>query len=588
MRPRSRWLALTLPIALGLAGAAQADAGVPVISLLVATSADAGDVTWLAEKRGPFVAPAPVRGLDFVAAGGGATQFAPAVVGREYPRLGFVAQSPGHFEVQLARALLSLDAVEVRALDYRGRSVNPKTSHASLSRTLPAELGAIPGEDQDALSFVLLAPSGVDLDALEVLTRGATGLPLDVLPRLMALPAACPEGTAPELVCRQTPAIRAVGDALDRSHPAAQKRTIVAQVGGSLRLSNAGRKLVELAVGGPRETRLGPLERLRVRLRTLVLRAQAGGPPAVGGDAAGAKRVMEQELETAAALWGQCGIELGAAGERSIQVVEPPSARLVALGCGFAQVASGGSIELRSGQKLVRLVTRPGETPVAVGQRLSEALERARFTVSVFENQRTANSQLKTVDLLLGWSGGKAEEVSVTSTDPTLSVCLGEVELSDGLKHFGEGDAFSGTLEERTLLRAFDDGDPRTVEIVVVPSFARSERIGESFISSPGSSLSSTVIIDRAAIRAGARSFALAHELGHVLLAMPGHPDDFGVDQPFSLMDSDVADATIFGPRRLSIADCERAVTQSGPESFVPLLQRVPLRSPSAPSAVKK
>jgi hypothetical protein len=182
------------------------------------------------------------------------------------------------------------------------------------------------------------------------------------------------------------------------------------------------------------------------------------------------------------------------------------------------------------------------------------------------------------VDLLLGTTGAQPDEVTVTSSDPTLPVCLGAVDLSDGLKHFGDGDAFAGTLEERTLLRAFDDGDPGTVEILVVPSFARSERIGESFISSPGSSLSNTVIIDRAAVRAGARSFALAHELGHVLLAMPGHPDDFGVDQSFSLMDSDVADPTIFGPRRLSIADCERAVTQTGPNSFVPLLQPVPLR----------
>ena len=61
---------------------------------------------------------------------------------------------------------------------------------------------------------------------------------------------------------------------------------------------------------------------------------------------------------------------------------------------------------------------------------------------------------------------------------------------------------------------------------------------------------------------------------------MPGHPDDFGVDQSWSLMDADVADPSIFGPRRLSLADCERAVAQSGPGSDVPLLERVPLRAP--------
>ena len=43
-------------------------------------------------------------------------------------------------------------------------------------------------------------------------------------------------------------------------------------------------------------------------------------------------------------------------------------------------------------------------------------------------------------------------------------------------------------------------------------------------------STENAIILDRAGIRAGARSFALAHELGHVLLDMPGHPDDYGVD----------------------------------------------------------
>jgi hypothetical protein len=588
MRRKARTVSLALLAALGAAGVAGADGSAPVLSLLVATTSDAGDVTWLPEKRGPFVVPAPVEGLDFVAAAAGTAPPTPAVAGQKYARLGLRAKSPGHFDAQLGKVVLSLDAVEVRALDYRGKSVSPKTSHASLSRTLPAELGGIPDEDRDALSFLFIAPSGVDLDAVEVLTRNAAGKPLDVLPKLRANPTACPEGTAPELVCRRTPAIRAVGDALERSHRAAQKRSILAQVGGSLRIAGAGRPLVELAVGGPRETRLGPIERLRVVLRTLLVRAQPGGAPPLGGDPAGAARVMEQELETTAALWGQCGIDLGAPGQRSIQVVDPPASRLIALGCGFAQVASGGSIELASGKKRVSLTTRAGESPVAVGQRLGEALGRAGFSVSIFENQRTTSSALQSVDLLLGQGGGKAEEVSVTSSDPTLGACLGEVDLSDGLKHFGDGDAFSGTIEERTLLRAFDDHDPTTVELLVVPSFARSERIGESFIGSPGSSLSNTVIIDRAAIRAGARSFALAHELGHVLLAMPGHPDDFGVDQSFSLMDSDVADPTIFGPRRLSVADCERALRQSGPNSFVPLLRPVPLRSPSSAVAAPK
>jgi hypothetical protein len=234
-------------------------------------------------------------------------------------------------------------------------------------------------------------------------------------------------------------------------------------------------------------------------------------------------------------------------------------------------------LRIGSGPDVVRLETSPGELPISVALRLSAELERRGRRAAVFENERTSDESAATADL---WLGGRPfdPQVEPLSNDPTMPVCLGQVDLSDGLTHFRDGDAFAGTVEERALLRAFDDADPRTIEVLVVPSFARSERIGESFIASPGSSLSNAVIIDRWAVRAGARSFAFAHELGHVLLAMPGHPDDFGIDQSWSLMDADVADATIFGPRRLSVADCERAITQSGPTTTARLLQPIPLR----------
>jgi hypothetical protein len=152
---------------------------------------------------------------------------------------------------------------------------------------------------------------------------------------------------------------------------------------------------------------------------------------------------------------------------------------------------------------------------------------------------------------------------------------VGEVNLGDGLSHFEDLDAAAGTVEERTLVRAYQDDDPSTIDVFIVPSFSKTGRIGESFIDADGSGIQNAVIVDRAAIRSGARSYALAHEIGHVLLDMPGHPDDFGVDRPWLLMDA--ADPTIFGPRRLSVGDCERAVVQSGPGSNVPLLEPWPL-----------
>jgi hypothetical protein len=47
------------------------------------------------------------------------------------------------------------------------------------------------------------------------------------------------------------------------------------------------------------------------------------------------------------------------------------------------------------------------------------------------------------------------------------------------------------------------------------------------------------------------------------------------------LMDADAADPTIFGPRRLPLADCERAVVQSGPKAPIPLLEPWPLYAPA-------
>ena len=85
------------------------------------------------------------------------------------------------------------------------------------------------------------------------------------------------------------------------------------------------------------------------------------------------------------------------------------------------------------------------------------------------------------------------------------------------------------------------------------------------------------VILDRSGIRARRTSLTLAHELGHVLLGMPGHPDDFGEDTPTLLLDSDAADASPFGPKRIPIDQCVRALRESGPVSRVPLLQPWPL-----------
>lgn len=470
---------------------------------------------------------------------------------------------------------------ELRILDFRGEPQELVGLQASFSRTLPEELGSIPSPDRDALRFLLVGAPDSALETLQALTLSARGRPLDVIANFRAEPVACPEGVAPELVCRETPPLRLVGDALERNHPLLKQRSLRAELGGKLRLSLGGHALAEIPVGAPRGSKGGRLERLRARLRVLVLRARRGGAPAVGGSDAGARLVMQQELANAAALWAQCGVELGALDAPSIELVQPPTSQLLTVGCGLGQPATGGQLRLENGRKVITLTTQPGESPLSVALRLASALGATGKAPRVFENQRAAGDALPSADLLLeGPSTWRRAEPEPLSSDPTLPLCLGQVDLSDGVTHFSDGDAFVGTFEERALLRAFDDGDPLSVEVLVVPELEGGQRIGESFIVSPGSSLSSSVLIDRSAIAAGARSFALAHELGHVFLAMPGHPDDFGVDQPWSLMDADVADGTIFGPRRLSLSDCERAASQAGPKSLVPVLSSARSNSP--------
>ena len=87
-----------------------------------------------------------------------------------------------------------------------------------------------------------------------------------------------------------------------------------------------------------------------------------------------------------------------------------------------------------------------------------------------------------TSDVLVKKKGGQLAVVQPPkagpiSTDPVLDVCVGGVFLEDGLTHFADADAIAGTLEERSLIKAFDDGDPATLDVFVVPSFGGDARI---------------------------------------------------------------------------------------------------------------
>jgi hypothetical protein len=469
------------------------------------------------------------------------------------------------------------------AVDHAGNRLDLGLSHAAISRVLPAELAPErEAQDADAVRWVVAARPGTLPLGLSLVSTRARGDKLDELIDVPLRPGPCPEGTAPELECAQTPLIRACIDEIDADHPAVRDRSLRAEVGGKIRVNIDGRQVASLPVGGPRATVLGSLTRFRARVRVHVVRLWPGGSVPLGGDPEGAIERVRRELDVASSIWGQCGIVFGTGEQVQISVVAPPPPHLLAVGCDLGLPASGGTISFRVGQRRFELSTTAGQTPTQVASALAAMLARAGLRATVSANAQTGFGALRTADVLVrkrdGTLGaiGAIEDVAL-STDPTLGVCLGEVDLSDGLTHFGDFDSAAGTVEERSLLKAFEDGDPTTLEVYVIPAFAQSGRIGESFILSAGASVMNSVVISRAGIRIAERSFALAHEIGHILLDMPGHPDDYGVDQPSQLMDADAADGTIFGPRRLSVGECERALRQSGPAAPVPLLQPWPL-----------
>jgi hypothetical protein len=502
-------------------------------------------------------------------------------------KIALQAVKPGAHRITLLGQPMEVRSFEIRALDGKGDDVSFARSHASFQRTPPDRLGKDPtasNGDPDALRYVVIGPADDIPTTLTLLSITEAGAPVDVLQDVPLAEIACPAGAPPGVVCGSTVPIRVVTDDIDRAHPLTKSRSVKGSLGGAIVVqTSAGERLQGLRVGGPRGTGAGAIDRYRATLRMVLVRPRPQGPAPLGGDDASAIAAARAEVERAGLLWSACGVSFGPPERLEVTIVDPPRSHLVAVGCDQGLPASGGAVRLRAdGHDVTAKVTK-GMTPVAAARVLAQAIAAVGLTARVSENAPMNAGAGASADVLVRRRDGTLAQIEApasgaVSTDATLTACIGRVDLTDGLTHFGDTDAFAGTVEERTLLKAFDDGDPATVEVLFIPGFAQGGRIGESFIMSDRSAVRNAVIEDRAAIRSDRAAFALAHELGHVLLDEPGHPDDYGQDTPTRLMDSDAANPTAFGPRRLTAEECARAVRQSGPGSPVEILKRWPFR----------
>jgi hypothetical protein len=504
----------------------------------------------------------------------------------------FQGLSPGRVELlatahgEQSHVTLVIKGIDLR--DGEGHLVDMARSQASLERSPPTRVDGPSDalyDDFDALRVVLTLPDegpGLDGDReLAVDSVTSAGVRIDDLVALALAPTSCPrayEGVR----CWASAPLRFVVDDVDRNHPLVVGRSIKAQVGGAIVFRADPHKAQMVRVLGPRSSPVGPIGRSRASLRPFVLRVVPGGAPAVGVTDALAIEALRSELASAAAIWGQCGVTFGDLQKLQVKVVDPPPPHLIAVGDDLGIAATGGEVRLRVDGKAIVVATEARELPDRVARDIAHAVDRAGLVAWLSENARISPALGPSVDVSVRHKDGTLASVesldkATPSNDPTLSVRIGSVDLADGLQHFTDINAVAGTLEERTLTKALDDGDPSTVEVIVVPLFAGGGRIGESFIGSDGSSVRNVVLLDRAGIRARNSSLTLAHELGHVLMDLPGHPDDYSIDTPTLLMDSDAADASPFGPRRIPVDQCARMVRQAGPNARVPILSDWPI-----------
>jgi hypothetical protein len=496
------------------------------------------------------------------------------------------ATEPGRHKLALGSAHVEVRAIRLMAIDGSLRPVDFTSSHASFQRTPPDRVDNVSQrtDDPDALRYLVVGHAQDLPDHLRIESRAEDGSRVDELRRAKLVEVPCPAGLPSGLSCRSTWPIRVVADAVDQAHPLVMDRSIRGVLGGGLVL-HAGAVAQQIRIGGPRMTKHGAIRRLRGTLRLTIPRTWPGGAPSLDSRAAVAIEMARAQFLGADALWAQCGVTFGAPGADSIRVIDPPPPFLLAVGCGLGLPSSGGQVRLLVDGKPLEMVVEPGWTPEQVARRLARELEAKGMRVERSSNARTGPGAFPVMDLLVYRHGDTPARLSAAgsdrvSTDPTMPICVGRVDLAQGLRHFLDVDSMAGTLEERTLLKWLDDRDPGTLDAVFIPSFGGGGgRIGESFIGNDRSSLRNLVLVDRAGVAASKASHTLAHELGHVLLDVPGHPDDYGLDQPTLLMDADAAIASAFGPRRLLVSDCERMWRQSGPGASVVLLRPWPFRA---------
>jgi hypothetical protein len=361
--------------------------------------------------------------------------------------------------------------------------------------------------------------------------------------------------------------VRLVADETDNRARGAETRTLrVALRDYVLIRYRSGERTYEarLRVGQPGVSSAGSAAR-QARLHVHVLRAGPEGAPLIGRNDTEALALMRSQLVAANEIWLQCNLSFGDPAETAMEVVAPPPPTLIAIANDDGLPAQGGG-EIRlqvNGETIASVRTQRSARPLQTAQAIARALTLSGFHAVVTENLSTRSGAGPGADVVVRRQSGAFVTVEPVAgipltTDARQSVRIGRVDLGDGLQEFDNMTAQVGSLEERTLIKAIGDEDPQSIDIFVVNHFTGATRQGEAFIADPTGAIINAVVIDRNGLKHAPLAWTLAHELGHVLMNDPLHPDNVGPDRPWLLMDADSGRGTVDGPKRLRPQDCSR------------------------------
>ena len=374
----------------------------------------------------------------------------------------------------------------------------------------------------------------------------------------------------------RTDFIRIVGDDTDREARGVQGRAlqvalrdrVVVRHAAEMQTYRVGRPGVEPGLAAARQARLS----------VHVLRRRAGEAAVIGGDDTEALQLVRQQVRMANEIWLQCQITFGEPATVAMEIVDPPGPTLLAISDRDGLPAKGGGelVFMVDDDTVGPIPTRPGASPYETGRDVVRALTAAGYAATLTENLKTRYGAGQSADVLVQRRDNTLVRLAAKSgvplsTDARQKLTIGHVDLGDGLREFDNATAQVGTLEERTLIKALSDDDPTTIDLFVVNRFEFATRQGEAFIASGQGPIANAVVIDRNGLRQAPLAWTLAHELGHVLLDDPMHPDNVGPDRPWLLMDADNGRGTVNGPKRLRPEDCVR-VRKVSDSARAPLL----------------